>query len=74
VEVRARAAGDIVSAPSFYVIRKDLTPPSRPENLVVRDIGSFEATLTWEPSTDNVGVAGYEVLIYPAHESKEKIS
>ncbi|MFU2326173.1 fibronectin type III domain-containing protein [Pseudomonas sp. NFX98] len=62
VEVRARAAGDNVSDASFYVIPMDQTPPSRPENLTVRDIGYFDATLTWDASTDNVGVAGYRVF------------
>ena len=62
IEVRARAAGDNVSDASFFVIPMDQTPPSRPEKLIVRDIGRFDATLMWNASTDNVGVAGYWVI------------
>jgi hypothetical protein len=39
----------------------DTTPPSKPTNLVVSSVGSAGAVLTWSPSTDNVGVTGYNV-------------
>ncbi|MEU8270891.1 carbohydrate binding domain-containing protein [Sphaerisporangium sp. NPDC049002] len=38
----------------------DTTPPSVPEGLKVTASGTT-ATLTWTASTDNVGVAGYEI-------------
>jgi chitodextrinase len=63
VSVRAKAAGGVVSDVSHFIIRKDQTPPSRPEHLAVRDVGYFDATLTWDPSTDDVGVAGYRVFL-----------
>ena len=39
----------------------DLTPPSAPTGLTATVAGPFEADLTWTASTDNVGVAGYNV-------------
>lgn len=39
----------------------DTTPPSKPTNLVVSSVGPAGAVLTWSPSTDNVGVTGYNV-------------
>jgi len=44
---------DLVSPP-------DSTPPSTPTNLQGQPAYSL-ATLTWNPSTDNVGVAGYNI-------------
>ena len=39
----------------------DITSPSKPTNLQVSDITMSTATLTWNASTDNIGVAGYDV-------------
>jgi chitodextrinase len=39
----------------------DTTPPSTPANLAVTGVTSSSASLSWSPSTDNVGVAGYRV-------------
>ncbi|MFC4118693.1 cellulase family glycosylhydrolase [Nonomuraea zeae] len=39
----------------------DPTPPSTPGTPAVSNITSSGATLTWTASTDNVGVAGYDV-------------
>lgn len=39
----------------------DSTPPSTPTNLAVTSTGAATARLTWNASTDNVGVAGYWV-------------
>ena len=39
----------------------DTTPPSVPSNLSVTGVTSSSASLSWSPSTDNVGVAGYRV-------------
>jgi chitodextrinase len=40
----------------------DTTPPSVPSRLVARAEGETEVALGWEASSDDVGVAGYEVL------------
>jgi cellulose 1,4-beta-cellobiosidase len=39
----------------------DTTPPSVPANLAVTGTTSSSVSLSWSPSTDNVGVAGYRV-------------
>lgn len=40
----------------------DITPPSVPQNLHVSSLSPTGVTLTWTPSTDDHGVAGYHVL------------
>lgn len=39
----------------------DTTPPSAPQNLTVGEVTASTATLSWSPSTDNIGVLGYNV-------------
>lgn len=39
----------------------DTTPPSAPQNLTVTEVTASDGTLSWSPSTDNVGVLGYNV-------------
>lgn len=39
----------------------DTTPPSAPTDLTLTGISSAGAGLSWQPSTDNVGVTGYNV-------------
>ncbi|NUR26957.1 MAG: cellulose-binding protein [Catenulispora sp.] len=39
----------------------DTTPPSTPSNLAVAGVSSSSASLSWSPSSDNVGVTGYRV-------------
>ncbi|MBF5030786.1 cellulose binding domain-containing protein [Micromonospora sp. ANENR4] len=39
----------------------DTTPPSAPQNLTVGEVTGSAATLSWAPSTDDVGVLGYNV-------------
>ncbi|MEV4213641.1 cellulose binding domain-containing protein [Micromonospora sp. NPDC049662] len=39
----------------------DTTPPSAPQNLTVTEVTASNGTLSWSPSTDNVGVLGYNV-------------
>ncbi len=40
----------------------DTQPPSTPANLVASNITQTTATLSWNASTDNVGVTGYDVF------------
>ena len=37
----------------------DTTPPTTPSGLAVSNVASSSVTLSWSPSTDNVGVTGY---------------
>jgi cellulose 1,4-beta-cellobiosidase len=39
----------------------DTTPPSTPTNVTAGSVTSTSVSLSWSPSTDNVGVAGYRV-------------
>ncbi|MFI7661229.1 cellulose binding domain-containing protein [Micromonospora parva] len=39
----------------------DATPPSAPQNLTVGEVTASTVALSWSPSTDNVGVLGYNV-------------
>lgn len=39
----------------------DTTPPSQPANVVATPISETQIDLTWDASTDNVGVVGYRI-------------
>ncbi len=41
----------------------DNSPPSAPMNVVASNIGSTSFDLSWDPSSDNVGVASYRVFV-----------
>jgi hypothetical protein len=43
--------------------RPDRRPPTQPTGLTVSKITPTGATITWNKSTDNVGVAGYDVYV-----------
>jgi hypothetical protein len=48
---------------SFFAGLADrASPPTAPTGLRVSDLESTRVGLVWDPSTDNVGVAGYQVL------------
>ncbi|MEW7276999.1 fibronectin type III domain-containing protein [Aquimarina sp. 2201CG1-2-11] len=55
-----------ISDKSFFISNgSDTTPPSRPIGLTATNPAStsnIAATLSWTPSTDNVGVAGYIIV------------
>src|SRR3989449_1738626 len=48
--------------PSSSPPPSDTTPPSVPTNLSASAVSSSQIDLTWTASTDNVGVAGYQVF------------
>ena len=39
----------------------DTTPPSVPANLAAQAVSSTQINLSWNASTDNVGVTGYKI-------------
>jgi chitinase len=43
--------------------RPDRRPPTAPTGLTVSNITQTGGTFTWNKSTDNVGVAGYDVYV-----------
>ena len=49
---------------TLFVVDKpapDTVAPTRPGNVVASAVGPDRVTLRWSPSTDNVGVTGYDV-------------
>lgn len=48
---------------AVYGTAPDATAPSVPSGLTASSVGQNSFTLSWLPSTDNVGVTGYEVLM-----------
>jgi fibronectin type 3 domain-containing protein len=56
------AAGNLGNYSSTVnTLTLDVTPPSDPINLSANAVGSTTIVLLWTPSTDNAGVAGYQV-------------
>jgi chitodextrinase len=55
------AAGNVSTASQAYVTN-DTQAPTVPTNLATSDIKMKSVTLTWDPSTDNGGVTGYEIF------------
>ncbi|MFS1511409.1 glycosyl hydrolase [Chengkuizengella sp. SCS-71B] len=54
----------IVVQPNSFNIgngQADTTPPSQPTNVIVTTTTSSSISLSWNASTDNVGVTGYDV-------------
>jgi len=43
--------------------RTDTRPPSTPAGLTASNITQAGMSLSWKPSRDNVGVAGYDVYV-----------
>jgi chitodextrinase len=51
----------IGASPAFAA--RDRTPPTRPTNLRVTSVSSYNVSLAWNPSTDNSGSFSYRVVI-----------
>jgi len=66
VGVAATFAGAASAAPS----KRDKEPPSTPTNLVGSSATASTITFTWTASTDNVGVAGYDVFVNSARAAR----
>jgi chitodextrinase len=61
--VQARDAANNISASSniIDVTTPDTQAPTAPTNLSSSNLSQTSFTLTWNASTDNVGVTGYDV-------------
>ncbi|MEU4231177.1 fibronectin type III domain-containing protein [Nonomuraea sp. NPDC026600] len=58
------AAGNRSAKASLPVqTQTDVEPPAAPANLRVTSGGPYTFTVAWDPSSDNVGVAGYGVYV-----------
>lgn len=64
----------IATGPVAYTYSEG-TPPTAPSNLTISVDGGNASVkgfrLTWNASTDNVGVTGYEVWVYPTETSND---
>ncbi|HYC93510.1 MAG TPA: right-handed parallel beta-helix repeat-containing protein [Thermoanaerobaculia bacterium] len=58
----ARVVPFDIGAHQFSTTAKDADAPSRPENLRATGGDNSSVTLTWDASTDNVGVSGYSIV------------
>jgi chitodextrinase len=65
VAVASDAAGNAGTSPTVMVtvdnVSPDTTPPSAPSGLVANAPSPLSVDLSWEPSTDDVGVSHYAV-------------
>lgn len=58
---RSPASNTVVVVTPVTDSGPDTAPPSAPSSLTLSGASASGAVLTWQPSTDNVGVAGYDV-------------
>ena len=58
--VVSNSEGSVTSDPATLAVQ-DTTPPTAPGNLIATAISATRIDLEWEASTDNVGVAAYEI-------------
>lgn len=64
--VKARDAANnvsVASTPVSITTSSDIQAPTAPSNVKLINITSSSATITWTASTDNVGVARYDIYI-----------
>jgi chitodextrinase len=54
--------GTSPAAMATVTVAADTTPPSVPSGVTASAISSSQINLTWAPSTDDVGVAGYRIF------------
>lgn len=72
------AAGNKSSASSPVSVKtkdveSDTQPPTQPTNLTATAVSPTQVNLAWTPSTDNTGVAGYDVYRASAKKAAQKI-
>jgi hypothetical protein len=66
VAVRAAAIAFVLSlvlGASPALAARDRTPPTKPTNLRVTSLTSYNLSLAWNPSTDNSGTFSYRVVV-----------
>src|SRR5688572_21863694 len=64
----ARVAAVLVVLVSLFgtshaLAARDRTPPTKPTNLRVTSVTSYNVSLAWNPSTDNSGTFSYRVIV-----------
>ena len=60
-DVAGNSSGYSNTASATTPAAADTTPPSTPANLAATAASATQTNLSWTPSTDNVGVAGYKL-------------
>jgi YD repeat-containing protein len=62
-QVKSRdPGGNLTYSGDFtFTTLADTMPPTAPSNLTTTAVGGTQINLTWHPSSDDVGVAGYQV-------------
>lgn len=58
----------LVTLISYGPLAGDIEPPSAPANLVASNITKTSCDLSWDASSDNVGVSGYTIYINGSRE------
>ncbi|MCM8749281.1 hypothetical protein NET02_08995 [Thermomicrobiaceae bacterium CFH 74404] len=61
LHLKVRHAGTTADVLVAFSAQTDTEPPTPPANLTASAINSNRVDLRWDPSTDNVGVAGYDI-------------
>jgi chitodextrinase len=64
----ARVAAVLVMLVSIFgtspaLAARDRTPPTKPTNLRVTSVTSYNVSLAWNPSTDNSGTFSYRIIV-----------
>ncbi len=60
---RSAKASISASTSACILLPADTTPPSAPDGLQQTGAAATTITMAWSPSTDNVGVSGYNVYL-----------
>ncbi|MDO8715249.1 MAG: peptidoglycan-binding protein [Dehalococcoidales bacterium] len=55
------ASGNMISGNTMTVVVSDTSPPTVPTGVSATAVSSSQINLSWNASTDNVGVAGYKM-------------
>ena len=64
--VKAKDVAGNISDPSSVLqvnTLEDLEPPSKPTGLMIENVTDSSITFSWDPSSDDIKVAGYEIFI-----------
>ena len=61
-QAQSRITGDMTTSITPSAPPADATPPSAPTGLTATNVATTSVTVNWTASTDNVGVAGYNLF------------
>ena len=61
-QAQSRITGDMTTSITPSAPPADVTPPTAPTGLTATNVATTSVTVNWTASTDNVGVAGYNLF------------